>query len=533
MKSRSARIFASVIVILTLVLAGCSSGGANNQATGTAQVPATGATATTSAGGAGAATSVTTETTSAGGSTTETPATTSVATGTSSATGSTTETPSATGAATGTTSATAAATGQATTGAGPAAQVTPWKGQQIGGTVHVLAVWGGAELADFNAMVKPFTDQTGISVQVESTRDLTGTLNTQIKGGNPPDLAGIPNPGALQQLVSQNALKPLNDVLDMNAMGQQYDPGLLKLAQVNGQQYGIFTKASVKSLVWYDPQVWQKNGWEPPKTWQDLQALEQKMQATNVTPWCVGLDGGGGSVWPATDWIEDIYLHQAGPDAYDKLFPTHGTAWTDPAVKQAWQTFGSIVTDQKMTYGGATTALATAFGSAFNPMFNTDKPSCYMLHGADFMTTFFTQNFPNLKAGTDYNFFVFPSENPQYAGDLEVAGDLFGMFKDTPQARALMQYLVTPDAQSIWAGKGGYLAPNKAVDPSVYPDDMTRNLYKLYVAAQTVRFDGSDQMPPAVGTAFDQAIRQYLTDPTSLDAQLQAMETAAKSGYSK
>ena len=102
--------------------------------------------------------------------------------------------------------------------------MTPWKGQHIGGTVRVLAVWGGTELDNFNAMIKPFEDQTGIKVQVETTRDLTAVLSTQVKGGNPPDVAGIPNPGTLVILANQGALKPLDSVLDMAAMKTQYDP---------------------------------------------------------------------------------------------------------------------------------------------------------------------------------------------------------------------------------------------------------------------------------------------------------------------
>jgi alpha-glucoside transport system substrate-binding protein len=301
---------------------------------------------------------------------------------------------------------------------------------------------------------------------------------------------------------------------------------------VNGQQYGIFTKASVKSLVWYDPKMFDAKGYQVPKTWADLQALEQQMQKDGVTPWCMAIDGGAGSSWPATDWIEDILLHQAGPDTYDKLFPTHQIAWTDPAVKQAWQTFGAIINDPKMSFGGPTTALATNFGTGFTPMFK-NPPGCYLYKQADFITTFFTQQNSNLKAGVDYNFFVFPAPNPQYQQTLEVAGDLFGMFKDTPQARALIQYLVTPDAQSIWASKGGYLAPSKLVDPKVYPDDMTRNIYKLYVSAKNVRFDGSDQMPPAAETAFEQGIQQYVGHPDQLDSVLQNIEQQAQGAYSK
>ena len=36
-----------------------------------------------------------------------------------------------------------------------------------------------------------------------------------------------------------------------------------------------------------------------------------------------------------------------------------------------------------------------------------------------------------------------PDINPAFAGAMTGAGDLFGMFNDTPQARALIEYLVT------------------------------------------------------------------------------------------
>src|SRR5215468_9969273 len=49
-------------------------------------------------------------------------------------------------------------------------------------SVDVLNVWGGEEQASFKAVVKPFTDKTGIQVKVESTRDLNATLTTRIQG---------------------------------------------------------------------------------------------------------------------------------------------------------------------------------------------------------------------------------------------------------------------------------------------------------------------------------------------------------------
>ena len=94
---------------------------------------------------------------------------------------------------------------------------------------------------------------------------------------------------------------------------------------------------------------------------------------------------------------------------------------------------------------------------------STSPPGCFLHHQGSFITDFFVKANPDLKPGDDFNFFPFPDIDPQYAGAVEVAGDLFGMFRDTPQARALMKYLATPEAQAIWVKRGGALSPNKAV----------------------------------------------------------------------
>ena len=60
---------------------------------------------------------------------------------------------------------------------------------QSAGSVKVIGVWSGQEQANFLAVVKPFTDQTGIKVNFESSRDEDAILTTRVGSGNPPDLA--------------------------------------------------------------------------------------------------------------------------------------------------------------------------------------------------------------------------------------------------------------------------------------------------------------------------------------------------------
>src|SRR5574341_2272418 len=143
-------------------------------------------------------------------------------------------------------------------------------GQKMGGTVTVLGVWGGAELESFLAMVKPFEEQTGVKVQFEGTRDLNAVLTTRIEGGNPPDVAGLPGPGQMAEFARAGKLTPLDAVLDLGAMRQQYAQSWIDLATVDGKVYGVFIKASLKGLVWYNPKAFKAAGYTVPGTWDDL-----------------------------------------------------------------------------------------------------------------------------------------------------------------------------------------------------------------------------------------------------------------------
>jgi alpha-glucoside transport system substrate-binding protein len=140
-----------------------------------------------------------------------------------------------------------------------------------------------------------------------------------------------------------------------------------------------------------------------------------------------------------------------------------------------------------------------------------------------------------LRGGGDGNAASLPDPdiNPQYSGAVEAAGDLFGMFKDTPQARALMKYLVTPEAQAIWVQRGGALSPNKRVPADTYPDPLGKQAGQILTSAKIVRFDASDLMPEAMNNAFWKAILDYVQNPGNLDSILANLDTVQKDAYNK
>jgi alpha-glucoside transport system substrate-binding protein len=111
------------------------------------------------------------------------------------------------------------------------------------------------------------------------------------------------------------------------------------------------------------------------------------------------------------------------------------------------------------------------------------------------------------------------------------AGDLFGMFNDTPQARSLMNYLTTAEAQQIWVEIGGALSPNDSVDLEAYPDDISRKSAEALVNAETVVFDASDLMPTDMNEAFWSAILDYVQNPDNLDSILEELDSVQQRAY--
>jgi alpha-glucoside transport system substrate-binding protein len=284
----------------------------------------------------------------------------------------------------------------------------------------------------------------------------------------------------------------------------------------------VFIKTAVKGLIWYNPKVIDLAA-TPPATWDDLQKVAADNAGKAKAAWCVGVESGAASGWPGTDWIEDIVLRQSGPDVYNQWWQGK-VKWTDPAIKSAFETFGKVVAS---SYGGATAVNATNFANAGDPLFAT-PPGCLFHHQASFITGL--GGFKTAAAGT-YDFFPFPDINTQYTGAIEGAGDLFGMFHDTPAAKSLMAYLVTAEAQDIWVKAGGALSANK--NATSYPDDISKRSAALLQDAKIFVFDASDLMPSAMNSAFWNGIVQYVKSPDQLDAILAELDKAQVDAYAQ
>ncbi|MER6916609.1 extracellular solute-binding protein [Streptomyces sp. NPDC000594] len=397
-----------------------------------------------------------------------------------------------------------------------------------GEKIQVTAVWSGPEQENFDKVLTEFEKRTGAEVTFVPAQDpIVNFIGTKIAGGSPPDVALLPQPGAIRQAVERKWAKPVGPAAKAQ-LAKNYSPGWQRTGQVDGEQYGVYYKAANKSLIWYNTTAFENAGAQVPKTWKEFLTTAETISASGVTPVSVaGADG-----WTLTDWFENIYLSQAGPERYDRL-ARHELKWTDPSVKQALTTLAELFGKEALIAGGADGALQTEFPASVTQTFTGgDQPKGAMVFEGDFVSVNIAQT--DAELGKDAKVFPFPSvgaEPPVVTG-----GDAAVALKDSKGAQALLTFLASPDAAAIQAAEGGFLSPNKSLDLAAYPNDVLRSIAKALIdAGDDFRFDMSDQMPQSFGgtpgAGFWKILQDFLKNPRDIAGAQRELESDAAKAY--
>ena len=400
------------------------------------------------------------------------------------------------------------------------------KTSKVKGNISIIAKWTGDEQKSFEAVLAPFKKQNpGVKIKFTGVGDnITQVLSTAVQGGHPPDIGEIPQPGLMRQFAARGKLKPIT--FAKSTIAKEYQPVWLQLGSVNGKLYGLFFKGANKSTVWYNVKSFKDAGVTSPKTWPDLLKAAKTLKASGAKAYSIG----GADGWTLTDLFENIYLRTAGGAKYDQL-TDHKIKWTDPSVKTALTAMADVLEDGGNIAGGTDGALQTDFPTSVENVFS-ESPKAAMVIEGDFVPGVVASKNP-LKPISGYNQFAFPSINgskPAVMG----GGDALIVFKDNPAVRALIKYLLTPEAATIWAKRGGFSSPNKLVKPSAYPDALSRSTATALAKASLFRFDMSDLAPSEFGGGGGtewKLLQDFLKNPKDVDGIASKLEAAAAKAY--
>jgi alpha-glucoside transport system substrate-binding protein len=398
--------------------------------------------------------------------------------------------------------------------------LTQW-GDLSGTTVKLYTSIVAPEDQAHKDSYKLFTECTGAAVQYEGSKEFEAQLVVRVRSGNPPDVAYVPQPGLLNTLVTDTGkVLEAPDSVAKN-VDEFFGEDWKNYGSVDGKFYAAPLGANVKSFVWYSPSMFQENGWEIPQTWDDMVALSDTIAGTGIKPWCAGISSGEATGWPATDWLEDVMLREVGADVYDQ-WVNHEIPFNDPQVVAALDRVGDILKNDKYVNGGfgdVKSIATTTFQDGGLPILDG---KCAMHSQAGF----YAANWPegtNVAEDGDVFAFYLPTTSDEFGKPVLGGGDFVAAFDDRPEVQAFQTYL----SSDTWANEkakatpgGGWVSANTGLDINNLVSPIDQLSAETFQDPEAVfRFDGSDQMPGAVGAgSFWKEMTAWITGKSSKDA---------------
>jgi len=401
-------------------------------------------------------------------------------------------------------------------------------GKYKGTTVSLSHGLSGDEENKFKAQWKDFQDKTGITINLVPGANVESWA-VKVQAGTIEDIVNFPQPGTMASYAKQGKLVDLNKFIKADWLKKNYNQGFIDTNTVpdaSGNKIlgGIFNRINFKSAVWYPKKAFDEAGYKIPETWDEMKTLMDNIVKDGDTPWCIGIESQQATGWPATDWVEDIMLRTTSLENYDKWI-SGDLPFTDPVVKNAFQVMTDIWFNDQYVYGGRASIATTSFQTAPAPMMQ-DPPKCWLHRQGTFVTTFLEQAKPGAKAGVDYDFFYLPPIDPQYGKPVLFAGDLFSVFNDRPEVRAVIEYLTTYESVAPWIKiGGGAISPHKNAVLSDYTNPIDKKAAEIIANASSARFDASDLMPAEVGSgSFWKGVTDYVSGSADLDQALTTIQ---------
>jgi multiple sugar transport system substrate-binding protein len=260
--------------------------------------------------------------------------------------------------------------------------------------------------------------------------------------------------------------------------------------------------------VFYRPSLFKKNGYEVPKTLDELVALSKKMRADGLVP--IGFADKDG--WPAMGTFDILNMRINGYKFHVDLMAGK-QAWTSPQVKKVFDTWTQLIPYQQQGSLGRTWQEA-AQG------LQQKKTGMYLL-GA-----FVAQQVDN---GKDLDFFPFPEIDSTIGADaIDAPIDGFMLAhkpKNETAAKALLTYLGGPDAGAIYAKSDpSNVLANSNASTATYSDFQKKCAELIKSSKSIAQFLDRDTRPDFASTVMIPSLQSFIKSPTDATGILSSIE---------
>jgi alpha-glucoside transport system substrate-binding protein len=297
-----------------------------------------------------------------------------------------------------------------------------------------------------------------IKINWQTVQNINQLIITKMQSGGQPDIAFVPQPGVVKQMLNVGKVYPMNNVVDMNTLQSSMIPGATNFAMEGSDLDGLIVSMNVKGLVFYDNANFKKAGYKAPTSLAGLESLVNQIKASGTTPWCFGISSPPATGWPATDWLETLLLKYSGTSVYND-WVTGKVKFNSPQVLQAANEFDKLLLTNGNTYGGRSSIATTNFQTTGTPLV-ANPPKCYLYEQGSFASAFFPKS---VETNLDKTLGVFGVPPVQAGGSnpVEVGGDIMTMLNNSANTQTVVKLLSQTQIGETLVPGDSFISPHK------------------------------------------------------------------------
>lgn len=265
--------------------------------------------------------------------------------------------------------------------------------------------------------------------------------------------------------------------------------------------------------IFYRKSLWQKNGYQVPKTLDDLVSLSKQMQKDGLEP--LGFADKQG--WPAMGTFDILNMRLNGYDFHKSLMAGK-EAWTDPKVKKVFDTWRGLLPYHQSN------ALGRDWEESAQGV--QQKKVGMMMIGM-FIGQQMTDQLDDL------DFFPYPEVDPQWGQDsLDAPTDGFMMSRrprNEDGAKKFLTYLAGAHAEGVYLkADPSVIGANSQVDTSSYNSLQKKAVQLISGAKNTAQFMDRDTRPDFAQTVMIGALQDFIKNPKDVDGLTSQIEAQKK-----
>ncbi len=365
--------------------------------------------------------------------------------------------------------------------------------------LEIFSWWtAGGEADGLNAMFeifkKKYPDVEIINATVAggAGSNAKAVLATRMQSGNPPDSFQVhAGHELIDTWVVADKMEPVTDIFKENGWLDVFPKDLIDIISYEGEIWTVPVNIHRSNVLWYNKDIFEKNGLEPPKNLDEFFTVADALKAAGVTPLALGDNG----VWADNHLFESILLGVMGPEKYKGLW-TGEPDWKGPEVKQALEIFAKMMAYVNEDHS------ALSWDQAAQMVIDGDAAMNIM---GDWVAGYYTSL--DLEPGKDYGW----TPSPGTDGVFLMLSDSFGLPKGAPHPVNARRWL------EVCGSKEGQDAFNPLKGSIPARTDGDRELYNSYLQAAMDAFASNPIVPSfAHGAAASEGWVTGISDAMSL-----------------